>query len=319
MNRTDRLLGIVLELQAHGWQRAEDLARTFEVSKRTIYRDMLALMESGVPVMSSPGQGYALVEGYFLPPLSFSADEAVTLLLGADYITRSLDAQFQAAARSAGSKILAVLSDERRTQVRNLQSRMLFVAMNPLEGDTRPELLWQLRRAILQQVAVHLDYHGRGGSEASGEKTARRVDPYALINVHQTWYLVGYCHLRRDVRNFRLDRIDHLQILKDTFILPADFHVQAENGDERRVVVRVVFDPAVSRWVMEDRNYYQVAAEKRSDGLLVSLLVRQETDVLQWLLGWGGHVRVLEPVSLRDRIRAEAEIVLRAYATEQKV
>lgn len=316
MNRTDRLLGIVLELQAHGWQRAEDLAHTFEVSKRTIYRDMLALMESGVPVMSSPGQGYALVEGYFLPPLSFSADEAMTLLLGSDYITRSLDAQFQSAARSASSKILAVLSDERRNQVRDLQSRMLFVAMNPLEGDTKPELLRQLRRAILQQAAVYLDYHSRGGSEASGEKTARRVDPYALVNVHQIWYLVGYCHLRRDVRNFRLDRIDHLRILKDSFTRPAEFNVRSEYDEDRKITVRALFDSSISRWVLEERNYFIVASEPCSDGLLVTLRVRQETDVLQWLLGWGARVRVLEPDSLQERLRVEAQALLRAYSTE---
>jgi predicted DNA-binding transcriptional regulator YafY len=89
MNRTDRLLAIVLELQGKGWQRAGDLANTFETSKRTIYRDMLALGEAGVPIVSIPGRGYSLVEGYFLPPLSFSADESAMLLLGSDVMAQS--------------------------------------------------------------------------------------------------------------------------------------------------------------------------------------------------------------------------------------
>src|SRR4051812_8791041 len=109
MNRTDRLLAILLELQAKGQQRAEDLAATFEVTKRTIYRDMLALAESGVPVVSVPGQGYSLVEGYFLPPLSFSTDEAIMLLLGSDFVGRNVDAQYANAAQSARRKIEAVL------------------------------------------------------------------------------------------------------------------------------------------------------------------------------------------------------------------
>ncbi len=74
MNRTDRLLAIVLELQGRGKRRAEDLAETFETSKRTIYRDIQALCETGVPIVSIPGRGYSLVEGYFLPPLSFTTD-----------------------------------------------------------------------------------------------------------------------------------------------------------------------------------------------------------------------------------------------------
>src|SRR5215813_3304882 len=127
MNRTDRLLAILLELQAKGCQRAEDLASTFEISKRTIYRDMQALAESGVPVVSSPGQGYSLVEGYFLPPLHFTIDEATILLLGADVMAQSFDAQYQAAARSAGNKIQAVLPESRKEAVRELKSSMRFI------------------------------------------------------------------------------------------------------------------------------------------------------------------------------------------------
>src|SRR5215207_9979081 len=105
MNRTDRLLAIVLELQARKQVRAEDLAATFEVTKRTIYRDMMALDESGVPIVAIPGQGYSLVEGYFLPPLTFSSDEAIMLLLGADFMAQNFDADYRAAASTAVSKI----------------------------------------------------------------------------------------------------------------------------------------------------------------------------------------------------------------------
>ena len=109
MNRIDRLLAIVLQLQAKRRQRAEDLAATFEVSKRTIYRDMLALAESGVPLISEPGKGYSLVEGYFLPPLSFSTDEALMLLIGSDFAAQNFDAQYHSAALTANRKISAVL------------------------------------------------------------------------------------------------------------------------------------------------------------------------------------------------------------------
>ncbi|MBL8055911.1 MAG: HTH domain-containing protein, partial [Anaerolineales bacterium] len=111
MNRTDRLLALVLELQRGGARprSAVDLAGVFETSKRTIYRDMQALAEAGVPILSIPGQGYALSEDYFLPPLRFTADEATLLLLGADVMTQSFDAQYRAAAQAAARKIEAVL------------------------------------------------------------------------------------------------------------------------------------------------------------------------------------------------------------------
>ncbi len=136
MNRTDRLLAIVLELQAKKQVRAEDLADTFEVSKRTIYRDIMALDESGVPIVAIPGQGYSLVEGYFLPPLSFSSDEAIMLLLGADFVAQNFDAQYRGAAQTAGHKIMAVLPDKLRTEVEYLESSIRFIA---LTGSFAPD------------------------------------------------------------------------------------------------------------------------------------------------------------------------------------
>src|SRR5688572_20373523 len=108
MNRIDRMLAIVLELQARKQLRAEDLAATFRVSKRTVYRDIMALADSGVPVVAIPGQGYSLVEGYFLPPLAFSTDEAIMLMLGVDAAAQHFDAQYRSAAQSARHKILTV-------------------------------------------------------------------------------------------------------------------------------------------------------------------------------------------------------------------
>src|SRR4051794_35860132 len=117
MNRIDRMLAILLELQAKKQLRAEDLAATFEISKRTVYRDIMALAESGVPIVSIPGQGYSLVEGYFLPPLTFNTDEAIMLLLGADAAAKHFDAQYRGAAQSARHKIMTVLPEPLRREV----------------------------------------------------------------------------------------------------------------------------------------------------------------------------------------------------------
>ncbi|MEP6984594.1 MAG: YafY family protein [Chloroflexota bacterium] len=317
MSRTDRLLSLIVELQAKHWQRAEDLAATFEISKRTIYRDMLALMESGVPVISSPGQGYALDEGYFLPPLSFTADESIVLLLGTDFMEQTFDAQYQIAARSATSKIRAVLSQRLRNEVDDLQTSMRFIAVNPLDSATRPETLQQLRRAIIQHRMIRMDYHTRSGTnqDVAGSKTTRDVDPYALVHLENAWYLTGYCHLRHDTRNFHLDRIDRLQILSGGFERPENFRVGPRPVDERQVIAKVLFKPSVARWVQEDAYFYITNFENQSDGLLVTLHVRQEIDLVQWLLGWGSNVRIIEPASLQQRIAAELATTLSQYQT----
>jgi predicted DNA-binding transcriptional regulator YafY len=307
MNRTDRLLAIVLELQARGKQRAQDLAATFEVGKRTIYRDIQALCEAGVPVISTPGQGYALLEGYFLPPLRFTPDEALILLLGGDVMADSFDAEYRAAAQSAGRKIAGALPEPLRDEVRSLQDSFRYVGDG---GHARPRevaLLRQLRRAILGRHGVRFSYRARHSSDESGAYTSREADPYGLVFYLGAWHVTGFCHLRQDIRHFRVERMQQLVVLPRTFTRPVDFTLEQRDGEhERRLQVRVLFDPVVADWVRESPSYFAVGEDLRDDGLLITLRVRHERELLQWLLGWGGSVRVLEPASLRTLLAEEA-------------
>ncbi|MEP7291811.1 MAG: YafY family protein [Chloroflexota bacterium] len=310
MNRTDRLLAIMLELQAKGWQRAEDLAARFEISKRTVYRDMQALSESGVPLISVPGQGYSLVEGYFLPPLSFSADEALILLLGGDLMAQNFDAEYQRAARMAVSKIEAVLKADLREQVAYLQSSLRFIS--PIAAGAS-ELLPQIRRAIIQRRVIHFDYHARLAEEVGGAQSTRAADPYALIHANEHWYIIAYCHQRQDVRNFRVDRIENLEVLRQSFQRPERFSLEERSISPRPLLVRALFNRDVGRWVLEEQAFYREQVEEHPEGWLITFKVRREEELFQWLLGWGRHVRVLEPESLRQRLIAEARALLSKY------
>ena len=325
MNRTDRLLAIVLELQAKGTQRAGDLAATFETSTRTIYRDVQALSEAGVPVVAVPGRGYSLMEGYFLPPVSFTTDEATMLLLGADYMARSFDARYRAAAQAAGRKIEAVLPEPLRDEVRALQDSLYFVAPAILDNPAVPELLQQLRGAIVERRTVRFRYHTRHPSQpdlpgaAEDGPPLRRADPYGLVQFGGAWYVVAYSHERREIRIFRLDRIEELTLTKERFARPPGFSMpRGDRVEPRPLVVRALFDREVARWVREARLHYKVAEAETPEGLLVTLRVRQESEVLGWLLGWGARVRVLEPESLRARLAEEAEGILRHHRAEMR-
>jgi predicted DNA-binding transcriptional regulator YafY len=347
MNRTDRLLAIVLELQGRRHARAEDLAAVFETSKRTIYRDISALGQAGVPLISTPGRGYSLMEGYFLPPLSFTTDEATLLLLGGDVMAQSFDAQYRAAAQSASRKIASVLPEKLRAEVRSLRENITFGhESNGLRPDAAAKLQ-QLRRAILARATVRFRYFARhapsegprpaaddapsggAGSPTGGfphwglgphqqpnQPRLRDADPYALGFLNGAWYLSAYCHLRRGVRHFRLDRIEDLTLLDSTFIRPPDFQSQKRNLFEPGSFdVQVCFDAEIARWVREAPSFFTIVEEEMPDGgLLVTLHVRSEDEVLQWLLGWGRHMRVLAPDSLRRRIAAEAAAMACSHA-----
>ncbi len=311
MNKTDRLLAIVLEIQGKGKQRAEDLARTFETSKRTIYRDIEALCEAGVPLISIPGRGYSLMEGYFLPPLSFTTDEATMLLLGSEFMAHNFDAQYREAARSANRKIAGVLPEKLREDVAYVQESIHFVASE--QRPTEAALLQQLRRAILEHVTVRFSYLKRHGQT---EQETREADPYGLVHITGTWYLTAYCHMRKAIRNFRLDRMDALEILPKAFVRPKRFTMEDNQGHERDKIVRVLFEHTTARWVRESRYYYIDSEEETADGLLVTLRVRQESEIVQWLLSWGKNVYVLEPASLRQTLIQEAQAIVQRYATD---
>jgi predicted DNA-binding transcriptional regulator YafY len=326
MSHTDRLLAIVLELQAHRWRRAVDLARTLETSKRTIYRDLVALGQAGVPIISTPGRGYALVEGYFLPPVSFSADEATILSLGADVMAQSFDAQYRAAAQSAASKITAALPERLRLDVAELRGR---IRVGPDLTAPKPSVeaaLRTLRGAVIACQRVRFHYYARYSSQGvsqgygAGERARppeswREADPYALTRIGGAWYLHAYCHLRKDTRNFRLDRIEDLTLLDQTFTRPNSLPPGLRRPEPGpRFEAQIQFDPQAARWARESPSYFTVAQEETADGgLLVTLRLRHVEDATQWLLGWGCHARVLAPESLCQRIADEASAMLRLY------
>jgi predicted DNA-binding transcriptional regulator YafY len=314
MNRTDRLLAIVLELQRKGSRRAEDLADTFETSKRTIYRDIQALCESGVPVVAQAGVGYSLVEGYFLPPISLSADEATMLLLGGDFAAQNFDAHYREAAASAGRKIESVLSEKLRGEVEYLRQSIAFVAPSTLSSGESASFLPQLRRAIIERRAIGFGYHTRYSLDGGEARNTREADPYALLHYGYAWYLIGYCHLRQEIRNFRLDRMSGLRLLDRTFGRPSNFKLEEPVDDQRNLKVVALFSPEAAPWVRESRSYYVDSMEEVAGGLLVTMRVRVENEIFQWLFGWGAQVRVLEPESLRRRLMTEAGKIMENYS-----
>lgn len=295
MNRMDRLFAIVLQLQMYGRLRAQDLAAHFEVSARTIYRDVQALSEAGVPVTATPGQGYALVEGYFLPPLMFTAMEAGALALGADYVAPTLDAPFRAAAASAQAKLAHALTADAHRELQQIQESVRFLP--PRHRPEHPQLQ-HVRDAIMRRRALRIDYQAYGRTAPE----RRDVEPYGLIHYGGNWHLLAYCRNRQAPRNFRLDRIDAVTVLAGHFEpragLGAGWRPSGEAGDLQRALV--LADAAIVRWLRETPPFGLVEEQPRGEHTLLVFQVSQIERLAEDLLRWGGAIEVLEPAALRE-------------------
>lgn len=183
-----------------------------EVSTRTIYRDLRDLSLSGVPVRGGPGEGYQLDPGYFLPPITFTADELEALRLGATMVARTTDDDLAAAARLALDRIDATVPPSRRLAPENLH----FMPVDTVSASARQRMSL-LRRAIREQRRVRINY-----TAESDERTNRIIWPVGLFFWGKVWTVTAWCELRDDFRDFRLDRIQELTVQTERFELDDD-------------------------------------------------------------------------------------------------
>lgn len=298
-------MAILLEFQARGARRAEDLAATFEVSVRTIYRDVEALCEAGVPILATPGKGYRLLAGYFLPPLSFTATEAALLALGGEFVRTRVDPELRREAASALTKLAGVLPEGQRDAVARWRRELRFASV----GERTDQPMQALLRGAIQDCrVVRLLYHAY--LRAAAEE--RDVEPVSLVHVGGAWHLAAYCRLRRAPRLFRLERIDRAELREERFVR-GPRHELPPHGDARQAFpeARVRFDAAAVRWVRERQPYLFLREEP---GLVFVYALRDVRELLGWLLQWGAAVEVLAPVALRERLAAEARALLTRHA-----
>ncbi|WP_181307512.1 YafY family protein [Rufibacter sp. XAAS-G3-1] len=204
MNRVDRLFGILTLLQSKKYVTAEKIAEAFGISVRTVYRDVKALGEQGVPLGFEPHKGYFVVQGYFLPPVSFTSEEANALLLMEAMVFGFTDKSIHTHYASALSKVKAVL---RTTQKEKLDflTNLIKLQMPPCFNNDY-EYLAVIQQAISNNSILEIGYKNK-----NEEVSKRQLEPIGLIFYAFSWHLIGWCHQRRDYRDFKVSRILTLQ------------------------------------------------------------------------------------------------------------
>lgn len=296
-------------------------ARELGCSVRTIWRDLRALQDVGFPIYDEHDnggrEGVWRVQAGFQSrlPLPITLDEIVALLLSERLLAPALVFPLGSAVSSFTGKIRALLAPSALALLDEMANRVGVRALSTkLQGDA-VEYLPAIQQALAKQHALHVRYF----SMSRAEETERRVDPYQLTYFNGGFYLIGYCHLRRAVRIFAVERIRAIAPLDEPFTVPSDFDAGAYLASAwglvrgERVRVRVRFTAAVAPYIRE-RIWHptQTIRELGDRRAELTLDVADTVEVRRWLLGFGGDVEVLEPVSLREAIVREAERVVDA-------
>ncbi|MBS1636372.1 MAG: YafY family transcriptional regulator [Bacteroidetes bacterium] len=212
MNRIDRLFGILTLLQSRKYVPAEKISEEFDISVRTVYRDVKALGELGIPVSFESQKGYFVVPGYFLPPVSFNTEEANAMLLMETIVYAFADRSIQNHYSNALNKIKAVLRTTQKEKLEGLNNSMRSQFPPCVNHDY--EYLSEIQQAISNKHIVDLEYKNN-----QDEVSKRTVEPIGLIFYAMNWHMIGWCHMRGDYRDFRVSRIINLSETEQPFQL----------------------------------------------------------------------------------------------------
>jgi predicted DNA-binding transcriptional regulator YafY len=318
-NVATRLISIILMLQSRGTIKASELAEELGVSERTVHRYMGMLDEMGIPIYSERGPygGFSLVRGYKLPPLVFTPEEATALYLGAELVRDIWGPSYRDAAVAATAKLDNVLPDALQQEVE--QARRGLLVTGWLRRDYGPwaPILDELRRCVARRRGVRIVYQS-----FRQQVTKRTIDPYALALQWGNWYLAGLCHLRGELRTFRVDRIQSVKPTEETFEIPAGFSARdylLRMAQERpatyyRVVVR--FDAEVAHIIRERREEWQDLTEHESGSVTLAFDASDLAWPCRWVLTYQDKATVIGPPELAERVRETAQAIASRYAAD---
>ena len=236
--RLTRLTAILTLLQSKRLLTATEIAAKFGISKRTAYRDIKALEESGVPIFTEEGKGYSLMEGYNLPPIMFTEQEANALITASVLINKNKDQSLIDNHSLAISKIKAVLRYSNKDKATFLSERIAY--FKNYTREITSDNLAVIQLAITNLQVLEITYQSIG----KGERTKRTIEPQAIYHSKENWILIAWCHLRNDYREFRLDKIISIKQLVEhyksknfdlhTYFQEMQLHYQKKENNKRK-------------------------------------------------------------------------------------
>jgi predicted DNA-binding transcriptional regulator YafY len=315
MNHIERLNAILIQLQSKRIVKASEIAERFEISLRTVYRDIRALEASGVPIGAEAGVGYFLMENYKLPPVMFTREEASALLFGEKLIEKLSDDQIKAEFCSALTKIKAILNPEEKDRLEKLHNQISVLNYTAPSGNFNRLFLKEIQQALVSKSVLEIDYQAGYGAPA----TKRVVEPIGLCNYSRRWHLFAWCRLRNEYRDFRLDRILNLRLSQETFKgkqhISMNEFIQRMNVISDKVNIALVIKTERIRLIDESKYWYGFIEEEKIDDQTSRLRFANSElrGFATWIISSGSYAKVEEPSELKEILNQYISGIIENY------
>ncbi len=301
LTRLDRISALLVQLQSRPIVKSSDMAERFGVSQRTIYRDMRTLSEAGVPICGNSGIGYSLVDGYRLPSLMFTKEEAIAFLTAEKIIEQLTDTQNSNYFRQGMDKIRAALRTVDKKYLHDMDDT-IAVYKSRNAGESLPNSMQVILASINEKLMIEIDY-----TDAEENISKRALEAVGITYSYPRWYLSAWCHLRKEYRMFRLDRISNI---KTTDNEHTKVHPPLESllgCDDPQCLTEVVLHTSkeLSKQ-FADRCYFMGLTKEKdlADGRVEQTYMAYSLEGLaRWVLANADTTTVVKPVEIKTIIK----------------
>ncbi|MDF2433520.1 MAG: hypothetical protein JWP44_3151 [Mucilaginibacter sp.] len=309
MNRIDRVSAILIQLQSRRVVKAVDIAERFGISLRTVYRDVKTLEEAGIPIIGEAGVGYSIMDGYRLPPVMFTREEATAFLTAEKFVEKLTDASTTAQYKSAMYKIRAILKTSEKNLLEDIDSKIEVLKSHSQLRVNNKDHIQTLLNSIARKNIITIDYF----ASHSQEHTKRDVEPIGIFYKDRYWHLIAYCRMMNDYRDFMVDRINFILVTNQVFdnkhpTLKA-YIAQTAKDQELELVIILVVKSIMSH--LEFQKYYSgfVSEKTIGDQVEMTFLTMSLEGFARWFMMFGDQAEIVSPDSLKERVSSLAATI----------
>ncbi|UEQ78686.1 helix-turn-helix transcriptional regulator [Chryseobacterium arthrosphaerae] len=299
LKKLDRVTAILTQLQSKPVVRAQDLAEKFDVSIRTIYRDVKTLENAGIPIVGEAGNGYSLMDGYKLPPIMFTKEEVLSFItaekLMQKFSHQSLGNHYQAAME----KVRSVLRYSDKNLIQNIEKQIDVFTAHSSPGDSLKNVIPIILESIAEKTQLNIEYQ-----TVDGRVTNRTIEAVGIFFEFNFWYIMAYCILRKDFRQFRVDRIQQISKTQTPFLQEYGQINDYRKSHGNKVKAKLLVDKKIMGHLVNSKRYYGLVEEVETEhGVQLTFETEWMTDGFpRWLITFADYATVLEPESLRTRL-----------------